>query len=99
MLQHADDSTIILKDIKSVRHVIVSKFSVLAGPKLNIQKSECMLLGPLLNVCNHNDGSRVTTQPVKILGIYLGHNKEQRLEKNWQDKIEKMSKMVDSWEN
>ena len=49
MLQHADDSTNTLKDINSVRHVIdiVNKFSVVAGPKLNIQKSECMLLGPL----------------------------------------------------
>ena len=36
------------------------------------------------NVCNHINGIRVTTEPVKILGIYLGHNKEQCLEKNWQ---------------
>ena len=50
------------------------------------------------NVCNHINGIRVTTEPVKILGIYLGHNKEQCLEKNWQDKIDNMSKMLDSWE-
>ena len=71
MLQLADDSTNTLKDINSVRHVIDIKniFSVVAGPKLNIKKSECMLLGPLRNVCNHIDGIRVTTEPVKILGI------------------------------
>ena len=49
LLQHADDSTNTLKDINSAKHVIdiVNNFSVVAGPKLNIQKSECMLLGPL----------------------------------------------------
>lgn len=85
MLQHADDSTNTLKDIDSVRHVIdiINKFSVVAGPKLNIQRSKCMLFRPLRNVCNHIDGIRIiTSEPVKILGIDLGHIKEQCLEKN-----------------
>ena len=49
MLQHADDSTNTLNDINSVRHVNdkVNKYSVVTGPNLNIQKSECMLLGQL----------------------------------------------------
>ena len=55
-----------------------------------------MLIRPLRNVCNHIYGIRITTEPVKILGIDLGHIKEQCLEKNWQDKIDNMSKMLDS---
>ena len=100
MLQHANDSINTLKDIDLVRHVIdiMNKFSVEAGSKLNIQRSECMLFRPLRNVCNHIDGIRITTEPVKILGIDLGHIKEQSLEKNWQDRIDNMSKMFDSSE-
>ena len=84
MFQHANDSTNTLKDIDSVRRVndIINKFSVVARPKLNIQRSKCMLIRPLRNVCNHIDGIRITTEPVKILGIDLGHIKEQSLEKN-----------------
>ena len=50
-------------------------------------------------MCNHIDGIRITTEPVKILDIDLGHIKEQSLEKNWQDRIDNMSKMLDSSEN
>lgn len=50
MIQHADDSTNPLTgDIKSVINVvkIIDNFSKVAGPKLNNNKSECILLGPL----------------------------------------------------
>ena len=50
-------------------------------------------------MCNDIDGIRITTEHVKILGIDLGHIKEQSLEKNWQDRIDNMSKMLDSSEN
>ena len=70
----------------------------MAGPQLNVQKSECMLLKSWRNVCNHIEGIRVTTETVKILGFYLDKNKEQYFEKIRQDKND-MFKMLDSWES
>lgn len=49
MAQHADYSTNIFKDSESVKNVVelMNDFSKVAGQKLNIDKSECILLGPL----------------------------------------------------
>lgn len=49
MVQNADDSTNILKELEFVKNVVefINKFSEEVGPKLNIDKSECILLGPV----------------------------------------------------
>lgn len=67
-------------------------------PKLNIDKSECILLGPLKNACKSIENIKVTNAAVKTLGIYIGHDKYKCLEKKWQDKFDKISKILGSWE-
>ena len=55
----------------------INKFSVVGGPKLNVQKLECMLLKLLRHLCYLIDGIIiVTSKPVKILSIYTGYNKD-----------------------
>ena len=46
-VQHADDLTVILKDILSLNETLetIDKFCEHAGSKININKSECILLG------------------------------------------------------
>ena len=52
-------------------------FSDFAGPKLNLQKTEGLLLGPLkhssIKSCNNIE---FKDSPIKCLGIYIGHDKE-----------------------
>lgn len=39
----------------------------------------------------------MTNNPVKSLGIFLGHDKEANDEKNWLNKLKEFEKILDSW--
>ena len=53
--------------MQSVKQVIktVKQFSSVAGPKLNLKKSECILLGSLKNTCEKIEDVITTNNPVK----------------------------------
>ena len=48
-VQHADDLTVLLKNAQSLSHTLstLREFSLHAGSKINIEKTECILLGSL----------------------------------------------------
>lgn len=52
IVQHADDCTNLLRDAKSLKKVLklISEFSEVAGPKLNLEKTECLLTGSFINM-------------------------------------------------
>ena len=89
-VQHADDLTVILKDILSLNETLetINKFCEHAGSKININKTECILLGSLKNMYNEVCNIKVNTNVVKCLGIFMGHNKIECYRKNWIDKSE-----------
>lgn len=94
MIQHADDCTSMVKDIKSLKKVLktILEFSKVAGPKLNIEKTECLLTGPLVNKYAEETyirGVRITNSCIKSLGIYIWHDKSECYEKNWTSYLEK----------
>ena len=93
-VQHADDLTLMLKDELSVSKAleIVNSFCGHAGSKLNLQKTECILLGNLKNKYDKTDGIKVTNSAVKCLGIYLGHNQDECYTKNWLEKYDEVQK-------
>ena len=55
-VQHADDLT--MKNVISLRHGLetIKSFCLHAGSKINIGKTECMLLGSLKDTFNEKDG-------------------------------------------
>lgn len=57
-IQNAEDMTITQKNIKSYKHALetVNKFCIYAGSKVNINKTECFLLGPFKNILHLNLG-------------------------------------------
>lgn len=54
-IQHADDMTLSLKNIDSLKQAIktIDIFCKLAGSKINLSKTECILLGTLKNQYNN----------------------------------------------
>lgn len=54
-------------------------------------------MGPLKNSLQYVDGIRMTNNPVKSLGIFLGHDKEANDEKNWLNTLKEFEKTLDSW--
>ena len=51
IIQHADDATMPLADVESVENAIriIEEFGTVSGMSLNIDKTECLLMGSLKN--------------------------------------------------
>ncbi len=83
-IQHADDMTLTLKNIESLAHAIdtIEVFGKHAGSKINLNKTECILLGTLKDQYETISGINVSKH-VKCLGIYLGHDKTECYTQNW----------------
>ena len=102
---YADDTTLLLSNLESLRNALetVHQFSEVAGPKLNVEKTEGILLGPLKDTLNEYMGIKFTNKAVGCLGIYMGHDQIGCKRQNWLDKIEKKCKLflkggkVDIW--
>ena len=74
-VQHADDLTLAFKNINAIWHAVetIDIFCKHAGSKINIDKTECILLGNLKGMYNNINGINVNTTVIKCLGIYIGH--------------------------
>ena len=98
-IQHADDLTITVQDENSLSQALntVHEFCKHAGSKININKTECILLGPLKDAYDEILGIKVTNKAVKCLGIYIGHDKEECYNKNWMKIYHDMEKLFESW--
>ena len=100
IIQYADDATICIRDLPSVKNVInaIEIFSKHAGPKLNMKKTKGIWLG---NLKNHGlrlfENIKWTGKPVKCLGIYVGHNRDLCYEYNWLRRVDKIRKAIVFW--
>jgi len=97
--QYVDDSTVFVRNAESIEHVIdtVSEFGKVAGPKLNIAKTEGIWLGPLKSMSKFYAGISFKNEAVKCLGIYIGHSKELCCEKNWMPKVKRIQASLEVW--
>lgn len=96
-IQHADDSTFPLRDITSLEKAIqiIENFGNVSGTKLNLSKTECIVLGELRNILKEDTtikNIKININRVKCLSIYIGHNKIECNEKNWLCKLREFEK-------
>ncbi len=98
---YADDTTLLLSNLKSLEKAVetVENFSRVAGPRLNVEKTDGILLGPLKNTLTEHNGIKFTNNSVRCLGIYMGHNKAENHQKNWHDKIDKIKMIIERWKH
>ena len=98
--QYADDLTLILSDLQSVSSSIntIKQFSKVAGPKLNLDKTEGLLIGNLKNSnIEEYMGISITNRLTKVLGIYIGNTQIQCEELNWNEKLNKIQNILNLW--
>ena len=97
--QYADDATLILKDMTSIDYAIrcISEFGELSGLRLNIQKTEGILLGSLKNSKKSVSGISFTNKAVRCLGVYIGHDYNECYLKNWTDKLDFFEQTLERW--
>ncbi len=98
---YADDTSLLLSDFESMKEAIdtVNEFSRVAGPKLNVNKTEGILLGPLKDSTDSFENVNFTNDAVRCLGIYVGHDKEKCHENNWLKKLEKLEMVFERWKS
>ena len=87
-----------LADVESVENAvkIIEEFGSVSGMSLNIDKTECLLLGSLKNRYRNIFGIKVCSY-TKCLGIYIGHDTDMCVQKNWYDKIKDLEKILHVW--
>ena len=99
--QYADDMSLFLNGEDSIKPLFncINKFSSLAGPKLNLEKTEGLWLGPLKQL--QQDCSlfniKWPNKPIRSLGIYVGHNKTECYELNWEKKLKIIENSANIW--
>ena len=79
LTQFADDLTCSLSDIQSGNELfkLINKFEICSGLKLNMSKTEALWIRKDKNKTEEPFNIKWSSKPIKILGIYIGHNKEE----------------------
>ena len=99
--QYADDTCLFLSDGTQINSVlqIIKIFGNLAGPKLNLDKTEGIWIGNNNNSLPHSSLGKIKwpTEPVRCLGIFLGQDKKKCEYLNWWLKLEKIENQLNLW--
>lgn len=93
--QYADDTVIFLKNSSNIEAVLkhTDRFGKLAGPVLNSSKTEALSFRAQRKICAYKDIKWIK-ESTKCLGVYFGPDRDICLQKNWQDKVDKIRDML-----
>ena len=100
--QYADDSTLVLDDITQIRRAIdiLTEFGEVAGLKLNLGKTEALLLNSHQSNIGYEDLNLSWTYgPTKCLGIYVGGDKSERDNLNWSGRVDALERVLQTWKS
>ena len=97
--QFADDTTLICKDIESLKEniTIINKFAAISGLKLNKKKTKAIWIGSQKNNKTKPLAIDITNEPTKTLGIYISYNRNKNNDQNFFIKIQKMETKLNVW--
>ena len=98
--QLADDTTLFCRSKKDVELAMneIEIFGSFSGLILNRNKTEGLWIGKLKSCKDKVGGINWSTDPVKALGVYFGHDKEECEKRNWENRLEKMKTLLSSWQ-
>ena len=98
--QLADDTTLFCNSKSDVEIAMneIEVFGSFSGLILNRNKTEGMWIGKLKSCKDKIGGISWNNKPIKALGAYFGHNREECEKLNWETKIEKMNRLFLLWE-
>ena len=102
--QYADDTTLILDGTKSSierSFWLLNIFAKLSGLKVNYEKTEALWIGSFKNRTDKleiNQNINWSSRKVKALGVWFSISKEEAVMLNYQEKKEKISKILGCWQ-
>ena len=101
--QLADDTTLFLSNIESLRRAIVkfNSFGKLSGLKLNLEKTEIVPLGGKKIISSQLTGIlkgiRVTNGPFKTLGVWFTCDSEKSIALNFNERLNGIQQILNIW--
>ena len=97
--QLADDTTCFVKDIESVKVILMvfDKFKKCAGLKMNIEKTKATCIGSLKNSVITPLGLDWSEPYIDTLGIVISGTEDDHYELNYQKKILNLKLLLNSW--
>ncbi|MCP3901869.1 MAG: reverse transcriptase family protein, partial [Desulfobacteraceae bacterium] len=103
IVQYADDAVVFMNNEDEMKNAIdaVVNFGLLSGTQLNIAKCEGLWIGSQKNRqdnCKLYD-IRWPTNPIRCLGIYIGHDTDQKYLLNWTDKVNEIRTLLETWKH
>ena len=75
----------------------INTFCGIAGSKINIDKTECILIGDIKNKFEKIFEIKVTKKAIRCLGFYIGHDKEECYNQNWMRIYHNIENFFESW--
>jgi hypothetical protein len=100
LYQHADDTTVTVRDEKSITETFKSMniYCAGTGSKLNLQKSEVLVLGKAKgrSTIEHLPVI-IKTDYVEVLGVFLGPEKQVCETLNWDKKMSRLKTILAFW--
>ena len=99
LVQLADDTTIFIKNKENLEVVlnILEKMKGASGLKINLEKSNIILLGKQVGNVKSVGGINCMQEPFKILGVWFSRNKGEMDKLNFTPRLEKMQNVLNIW--
>ena len=97
--QFADDANLFLFGPEYIKPTldILSDYKSVSGLGLNFGKTEALGIGLHKNTQFDTHGLRRAKTPIRSLGMFVGHQKEDCFRLNWENKLEKFQRTLDQW--
>ena len=70
----------------------INSFSYHAGPELNMSKTEGLAIGTDKYLSGQFFGISFHNKPIRLLGIFVGHDKDECNKLNWDKQIKSIEK-------
>ena len=95
----ADDATFFVSDENSAKSLLssIDRFGNLSGLRINLEKTELLKIGSLKDDNKSVCQITPTDIPVKILGIFIGHDKAKCYDLNTKTRLSKLKDKLDIW--
>ena len=97
--QYADDTTVFVKDVRSVHRLfdLLQQFENCSGLRINQSKSEILWLGSLLQRKDSILNLKLSDEPIYALGVYFSYDEKLANKKNFFEELPKLKKTLNIW--
>jgi len=97
--QYVDDTTVFVKDIRSVHRLfdLLQQVENCSGLRINQCKSEILWLGSLRQRKDSILNLKLNDEPLYALGVYFSYDEEFATKRNFFEKLPKLNKTLNIW--